>query len=639
MRLSYTLSVFAITLCTNAFSYTDTKYPVASIPEELKRNADVVFRKDEARFTILSKSSANYYVHQVVTILNANGKDYAREVIGYDKLSKVNLFKGTVYDANGNVIKKLKSNEIYDQSAFDGFSLYSDNRLKAADLTQGSYPYTVDFEYEIDFKYLFFIPGFNVVSNEKVSVEFGQYELVYPTELRPRFKTFNIDQEPTVTNRENGKESTTWVFKNIQPITIEPMGPPVAEVLPHIIAAPTTFEYDDYAGSMQTWDEFGQWIQKLNKDRNKLSPETLKKIVDLTGHLKTPEEKAKVLYEYMQSKTRYVSIQLGIGGFQPFEAITVDNTGYGDCKALSNYMVSMLEVAGVKANYVLIKAGKQQQKMNLDFPSSQFNHAVVCVPIQGDTLWLECTSQTNPFGYAGTFTGNRQALAITDKGASVVNTPVYLEADNMQRRTADVTVDSKGNATANISTTYTGLQYENDNLHFLLNDQFDEQKKWVQNTTDIPSFEINSFKISDKKEIIPSATVQLNLNLNRFASVSGKRLFITPNLMNRFSSIPEPIENRKTNVVRNMAYTDLDTIQYSFPQDLYPEFVPAPTKIESEFGSYENSYSLDQGKLIYTRRLVMKKGEFAPESYKSLIDFYKKINKADHTKLVLLGKT
>ncbi len=94
---------------------------------------------------------------------------------------------------------------------------------------------------------------------------------------------------------------------------------------------------------METWDNFGKWIQALNSGRQELPPATKAKIKELTAKAKTDEEKVKILYEYLQSKTRYVSIQLGIGGQQPFEASVVDQFGYGDCKALSNYMVAMLE--------------------------------------------------------------------------------------------------------------------------------------------------------------------------------------------------------------------------------------------------------------------------------------------------------
>src|SRR5687768_12554117 len=103
----------------------DPKYPVSAIPEALRTNVNVVFREDHMTFRIHSKSKASYFVHQIITILNDKGKRYASKVVGYDKLSKIKDLNGTVYDAAGKQIKRLRNSEIYDQSAFDGFSLYS----------------------------------------------------------------------------------------------------------------------------------------------------------------------------------------------------------------------------------------------------------------------------------------------------------------------------------------------------------------------------------------------------------------------------------------------------------------------------------------------------------------------------------
>ncbi len=614
----------------------DPKFPVSSIPENLKLNANVVFREDHAKFTIHSRDRATYYVHQVVTIFNEKGKRYAYETIGYDKLSKIKDLTGMVYDAGGKQIKRLKSTEIYDQSAFDGFTLYSDARFKAINLSQATYPYTVEFEYEIEYKFLFHIPGFAVVSSENVSVQNSTYALVFPKGLQPRYKTYNITTEPAKAQIEN-ITSLTWTFKNITPIEFEPLSK--NSIVPSITAGPSTFEYDGYVGQMDTWNNFGIWVAALNKGRNVLPEETKRKIMQLTDKLSTREDKVKALYSYMQDKTRYVSIQLGIGGFQPFEASVVDKTGYGDCKALSNYMVSMLETIGIKSHYVLIKAGEGGGEIKTDFPSSQFNHAIVAVPNGLDTLWLECTSQTNPFDYQGTFTGDRKGLLITDNGAVFANTLRYPAEVNVQSRTADVFLELSGDAKAKIKTTYAGLQYENDNLNFYLNNQFDRQKEWIHANTNIPTFDVNSFSFKEVKEKIPSAIVNLDLNLRRYATVSGKRIFLSPNLMNKSTYVPEKIQSRKSKVFQRSAYTDLDTIKYHLPEEIYPEYLPEPVKLSTRFGEYEASFKIDQGSLIYIRRVKMLKGEFPPESYQELIDFYKSIGKADNIKMVFMTKT
>jgi hypothetical protein len=138
----------------------DPKYPVSDLPEEMTRGMYAVIRDKEVRFEINSVSSSTLYYRIAITILNSNAKSSASEVIWYDKLRTVKSFKAVSYDAAGNVIKKLKQNEIRDQSAYDGYSLFSDGRLKIADLSQGTYPYTVEFEYEIEQKTSLFYSGF-----------------------------------------------------------------------------------------------------------------------------------------------------------------------------------------------------------------------------------------------------------------------------------------------------------------------------------------------------------------------------------------------------------------------------------------------------------------------------------------------
>src|ERR1041385_1914198 len=143
----------AVMVVISAYTKDTPKYTVIAIPESLKPNPKAVYREDETIFRILSKKSARVHFHYAITILNPGGKDYAEIAISYDKGRKINDLKVFVYDANGEVIKKLKSGDITDLAASDGFSLYSDNRLKYFDLSQSTYPYTIDVEYDYDFTF------------------------------------------------------------------------------------------------------------------------------------------------------------------------------------------------------------------------------------------------------------------------------------------------------------------------------------------------------------------------------------------------------------------------------------------------------------------------------------------------------
>ncbi len=622
-------------ICLTGHTKDQPRYPVNKIPEELMAGACAVVREEARTFTILSKSTATLRVLTAVTIFNDKGKHFAKEVVYYDKLRKITSLKAQVFDANGSLIKQLKSREITDHSAFDG--LYDDSRVKLADLVQGRYPYTVEFEYEVAYKFLYHIRGLAVDPYEDVSVQHASYQLVFPKSLEPRYKTYNVRQEPNV-ETNNDIVSLTWSFENFKARKFESYSDHIASIT-RIEAAPTTFEFEGYAGTMQSWDEYGTWIASLNKGRNLLPEATKEKIRSLTSGLETREEKVKAVYEYMQNKTRYVSIQLGIGGYQPFEAAIVDKTGYGDCKALSNYMLAMLETIDIRGHYALIMAGDNAPELEEDFPSSQFNHAIVAVPNGADTLWLECTSQTNPFGYQGRFTGDRKALLITDNGAKVARTLRYPAEVNVQSTTARVAVSSTGQATASFTRVYSGLQYENGDLNHYLSNTHDQQKRWIERNIAIPSFNLQSFSIKNDKQKIPSATVSADLRMERFATVSGKRMFLTPNLMNRSMFIPEKHENRTSDIVNKMGFVDVDTIRYSVPEDIYPEFLPEDISIVSRFGEYTASFRLEQGNLLYVRTLRMHKGEFPADTYQELVEFHRNINKADHVKIVFMTKT
>jgi hypothetical protein len=198
-------------------------------------------------------------------------------------------------------------------------------------------------------------------------------------------------------------------------------------------------------------------------------------------------------------------------------------------------------------------------------------------------------------------------------------------------------VDINGNATAKITANYAGIKY--DVVSPVLSEQYDDQKKWVLDNTNIPSFDLVNFSFENNKAKVPSAALNLELRLNRLASVSGKRLFISPNLMSKSSYTPEKLTERKSDIVVKWGSTNLDTIRYHIPENIYPEFLPEPVKITSRFGEYEASFKVEQGNVVYQRKLKVNNGRFPPDSYKEFSAFYRDISKADNVKIVFLSKT
>lgn len=380
------------------------------------------------------------------------------------------------------------------------------------------------------------------------------------------------------------------------------------------------------------------WQHKLNEGRDVLPESVKQKLQQLTAGETDKAKKVKKIYEYLQANTRYVSIQLGIGGWQSFEASLVADKGYGDCKALSNYTKAMLKSVGVESYFALIKAGDDEQDIATDFPTMQFNHAILCVPVQKDTIWLECTDQTKPFGYMGGFTGDRHALLITPEGGKLVKTPFYTAKDNLQQRKAEVVVAAHGDATAEITSVYTGQQQD------MLSQMIytygpEEQKKILYKSIKIPSFEINSFNYIHIKERVPTVSEKVSLTIRKCAAKSGSRIFLTPNLLSAISYVPPVTENRRSAVVLPLSYIDTDTIRYHVPEGFHPEFLPETIHYKSAFGEYTASIVVDRGIILYIRKFTMNRGTYPAASYNELVEFRKKVAKADKTQIVLVNKS
>lgn len=609
-------------------------YAVSNIPQKLLKGADVVVRAEKSELTITGIGNGRFKHSYIYTILNKAGEDFANFVVFYDKLTQIEYMRAAVYDANGKFVRKLKKRDIKDYSSADGFSIYTDNRIKHVKLTHNSYPYTIRCEYTTKHDGLLFYQGWRPQTSKKMAVEKSSFTIVSNIRQLFRAKEINLTKAKK-TPLTNGKQ--TWEISNLPAFTPESYKKETA--FPQLLLAPNQFEIEGYKGNMKTWQSFGQFMNLLNAKRDKVSPQTIQKLKRLTANVKDVHEKIRIVYDYLQQNTRYVSIQLGIGGWQPFKAMTVDQKGYGDCKALSNFTYTLLKELGIRSHYTLVKAGKRSKAIQTDFPSSQFNHVILCVPTAQDTVWLECTSQRESFGYLGSFTGDRDVLLVTPEGGKVVHTPVYDQNVNTLNRKALVKIAADGNAVAKVKTNYQAIQSEM--ITKLITQKPDLQKKWLYQNIDIASFELNQFDFKLKKARLPIATETLELKIRKLASKSGKRLFLKPNLMNKYQALPPSVKNRKNNIYISSVYafTDIDHITYEIPEKYHAEYKPAPIKFSNDFGSYEMQVVMDASKITYIRKMVVNAGTFPKEKYNEMVKFYKKVSKADKEMVVLVSGT
>lgn len=627
-------------LIINQLAQAQTEYQSGSLPVSLTENAHAVVRRHETTFTIKSLEEATQRVHTVVTVLDEKGDDQARKVVGYDKLSKVTNLEGALYDTDGKLIKKLKRADIEDKSTYMDYNLFDDQRLKVASFPkQPTYPYTVDFLVETTERNLMFYPTWVPQDEQHLALEQATFTVIVPPGLILRYKEMNLSTPVVLVSSADGTKTYNWKIDARPAVEFEPLSPPAREQLPIVYTAPADFDVQNYRGHVTTWKDVGLFYHTLNTGRDRIPDELRQHVIELTKNEASTLEKVRKIYKYVQGQTRYVSVQLGIGGWQTIEADKVAASKYGDCKALTNYTQALLKSIGITAYPALVRAGDRVPDLLVDFPSFQFNHVILCVPDKRDTLFLECTDGHNPAGYVSNFTGNRHVLLIQPNGGQLIKTPTYRSESNRQQRQITIALTEQGDATADVKTRYTGLQ-QDDYASVLHRMSRDELRTWVLKRIRIPAFELNEFSYQEQSGSVPAVVETLELSVRRLATVSGTRLFVPLNLMSSLAPVTPQQQPRRAAVELGASYNyeDSDTIVYQIPKGYAPEYTIPPVEIESKFGLYTARLMVNGDKMTYVRQVIMHGGRFSPATYTDWIDFRKKVAKADRAQMVFVKR-
>jgi hypothetical protein len=615
-------------------------YPVNTISQKLMEDAYAVVRLEKTSFNITDAGKATLSTHLVVTILNERGAEiYDDFSTSYDKLSVVKEIKGYIYDQAGNEIFKLKKENITDIGLSALSTDISDSRKKIASFInkQYAFPYTIDFYDEVQTKNMMFYPTEFFVGEEHVSKEEQILEVFAPLNFEFRFKEINMPIKVEITSQNNVKKYL-WKVQNIAADVYEEFRP--SSTYPMVYTAPILFNIENYSGKIESWNDIGAFYAKLNENRIQLNDDHKAKILKLIADEKDTLEIIKKLYLYVQNNTRYMSIQLGIGGWQTATAQDVANKGYGDCKALSNYFLSILNIAGIKAHVALVRAGRNAKLFDADFPRFNFNHVICCVPIKNDTMWFECTSQTNAPAYLGSFTANRKALLITENGGVLVNTSKYNALQNVIDRHTNINVSTSANTTALVKTIYTGIPHEEINyVYHNLNQE--QQKKYLQGTINLPMSAITSYNLKSNFSQPPQLIEELNITARGLLNQSGLTYLLRPNIWYEKSENLTVLKERNHEFYlspNSFCQQEIDSITIILPPNIAPEAIPQATHFESKFGDYMVSYQYEKQVLTYTRKLVLKAGLFEATEYKNWIDFNKKVDKLDRQEIALITR-
>ena len=568
------------------------------------------------------------HFREVTTILNEHGASMAMFVCSCSKHDILTSFKGQVTDATGRVVHKFKESELK-KTEYSTYLAVDDYKMYL-DYTPPLYPVTITYEWTIESRdNLIEFPSFCPQTDYDVSVKKATYSLKAPKSMTIRHALQNINNKVSISEGDKNTQVFTLQIDSLPLLKYEPYSRPLREKIPMAWFAPADFVYYGTKGSLNSWTDYGKWEYSLIQDRDELTDAERQELHQLTDGLKTDREKVEAIYRRLEKNTRYVAVLLGIGGQQPAPAASVSKSGFGDCKGLSNYMRAMLKEVGIPSNYTTIST--INRNFLKDFASvGQMNHVILQVPLQNDTLWLECTNPELPLGYVHEDIAGHHAIEVSETGGRLVRLPVYADSTNLMHSAISINLTDQGAANLKLSQQALNRQYE-DYIPLLKADEKDRQK-YLQQIVYAPQAEISKIDVEESGAMI---TLDAELKSQKYASQTGQRLFVPICPVHRGYSVPNTNVERMDDIWRDMGYLDSDDITITIPDGYEIEAGPKNVNIEQPFASFSFNMTTEGQEIHIKNRLLMKSGSFPKALYPQLADFIRTISSAYNQKVVL----
>ncbi|MCM8819187.1 MAG: DUF3857 domain-containing protein [Candidatus Omnitrophica bacterium] len=609
----------------------EKKYP-KTIERLLKKEENFLSKiiKEEAAILLCNEvveikedNTSLSTLHFVGKILREKGKNLAEVEIEYDSTyQRVELEYARTITKDKAVIYAGKEH-IRDVSKYLDYPLYSNAKAFIISMPAVEVGSIIEYKVKIYSYKLINKNNFSFIYRlkEKFPIANAHFRLIVPNKIKVNFKLLNLEYanginlNPIVYNLEN-KTIYDWKFKNIPPIIVEASMPPLSEVNPSILIS-----------NFSSWDQIYNWWYSLYKDKIILN-ETVKKFLKgLIENSKTDLDKIKKIYEFCAKDIRYVAVEYGESGYEPHRAVDIFWNRYGDCKDKAVLLVSLLREAGFMAYPVLIstKNGYDAQK---DFPSLNFNHAIVALSYNQNLIFMDPTSCCTSFFDLPLDDQDRTVVVFFDDGYKILNTPLF--SKNITKYTTDIYIKENEDAilkrtikTIGYPATYQRYYFKNTHPDII-------EENLKHKITSINPFSILiNYSIKDIETLDKVPTLEYTFKARKFLN-PAKDLKILPTLFDIDIS-PALIakQDRIFGVEFEWLSKKISKTRIVFPKNLKIKYLPLNKKISNIWFDFQSKYQQRTNFLEIYKVFVIKKKFIS-------IDEYKEFKKALEEVLYLL---
>jgi transglutaminase-like putative cysteine protease len=513
--------------------------------------------------------------------------------------------------------------------------VYSDQRVRRVSLSGVAPGSLVDFSYTIE-ELKPFRPG-DFTADWSVStgrtVRRSRYLVDLPASVTPHLVETNLDFARQ-TREAHGRRTYLWARADVPMVKVEPYAADSNGVYMSVsLAAPTT------------WQAIGSWYAGLARDRYAVTPAVEAKLHQLVAGAHTLDDSLRAVHRWVAQDVRYVSVALGIGGYQPRTPQAVLETGFGDCKDKATIFIALAKRLGVTAYPVLLNAGATVDRR---LPSiSQFNHAIVAIHGATGNRYVDLTSALTPLGELPPVDQNEFALVVHPDGQSEeVTLPMAAPDANILETRIVGELSPAGLVDARVVERAAGArQYQ---LRDAFSSPFDSTER-AQLTRAIAGGIFtgavgDSLEIFDGRDLAAEPRVTLVLRGGQAARRAGSSTILTVPFasMAGFTALAADLEAREPRrfpidvaaVIGPMVTRS--ELRLKLPAGWHAQ-LPAGVRVDGPIGSYTSTYRQEGQELVIERRTEGRRGVLPPDRVGALIEWMKAAARDDTQYIVLDG--
>lgn len=613
----------------------DTIYALAVDPTDYPE-ADDVLLLDDGVVVLQADGTATETYRSVAQILTRDGVEgWAERTLGYDGSSqdlRVNWVK--VVKPDGTVVSDEPAHrQLMDAPVAQQSPIFTDRkrlRLSLAGVEPGT---IVDFSYTLvtrearrpgDFL------GYWTIT-PAATVRRSRYLVDVPGDMNLAVDASPFTMDPTVTV-QGGRKVYDWSAADL-----EPLEPEAFEVRRErkgfqslSIATPSS------------WADIGAWYASLADDRYELPNDVLAAAAAAVGDA-TGMDALRALHRWVAQDFRYVSISLGIGGYQPRLPAEVLRTKSGDCKDKATLFVALARHYGFEAEPVLLSSTGSAEE---DLPSiQQFDHAIAAVRIDGEWTYVDLTADVVPFGrvppsYQGGF-----GLIVFDDGSVEETTfPQAPAEDNFTHTIVQGELFADGSFEGGFTQLYRGAPEYPVRSTFARDFTPDQLDQIAQAGAQlIEGGKGADLDIFNGLDLDSAAHISLKITSDAATrrNVGGGQIFILPLDSHANPGLVSKLEDE---IPTRTAPIDIDAVvgpvssiselDLTLPEGWVAQ-LPDDVVADSRFGTYEARYHQEGRNVTVMRRLTGARGTAPAAAFPDLVSWLREMAKDDAIFLLL----